>query len=58
MVAPELGQHISWAVVAVSAVLVAFSLTMLLCTALRDPGFIPRSAYIEETRCVVYLRWT
>lgn len=53
MVAPELGQHISWSVVAISAVLVAISLTMLLCTALRDPGFIPRSPYVEETRCVI-----
>lgn len=58
MVAPELGEHISWSVVAVSAVLVALSLTMLLCTALRDPGYIPRSAYLEETRCVCTIKCT
>lgn len=50
MVAPELGENISWSVVAISALLIAISLSMLLCTALRDPGYIPRSPYLEETR--------
>ena len=43
LVAPYLGRHVSWALVALSAVLVGFVLAMLATTALRDPGFYPRS---------------
>ena len=42
-VAPYLGRHVSWALVALSAVLVCLVLAMLAATALRDPGFYPRS---------------
>ncbi|KAL4518635.1 hypothetical protein Ndes2437B_g00724 [Nannochloris sp. 'desiccata'] len=42
-VAPYLGRNISWACVAVAAVLVAFVFLTLGMTAFRDPGFIPRS---------------
>lgn len=43
LVVPYVGRHISWALVPISAVLVALSLSMLAVTALRDPGFYPRS---------------
>lgn len=42
-VAPYLGRHISWGFVGAAAALVAFVLLMLVMTAFRDPGFIPRS---------------
>ena len=42
-VLPWVGPHISWAVVAISAVWITFSLSMLAITAFTDPGFIPRS---------------
>lgn len=38
-----MGEHISWALVAISGVLIAFSLIMLAVTSMTDPGFIPRS---------------
>ncbi|KAK9819184.1 hypothetical protein WJX81_007202 [Elliptochloris bilobata] len=41
-VAPAVGRDFSWAVVAVAALLFAGSLAFLLCTALLDPGFVPR----------------
>ena len=40
--APAIGRDFSWAVVAVAALLFAGSLAFLLCTALLDPGFVPR----------------
>lgn len=40
--APAVGRDFSWAVVAVAALLFAGSLAFLLCTALLDPGFVPR----------------
>lgn len=40
---PWVGEHISWALVAISGVLIAFSLLMLAVTSMTDPGFIPRS---------------
>ena len=43
LVAPYVGRHISWALVPISCLLVLLSLSMLLVTALRDPGFYPRS---------------
>lgn len=42
-VLPWVGEHISWALVAISGVLIAFSLLMLAVTSMTDPGFIPRS---------------
>lgn len=42
-VAPYLGSHLSWGFVGAAAGLVTFVLLMLVMTAFRDPGFIPRS---------------
>ena len=42
-VLPWVGPHISWALVALSALLMAWVLGCLAATAFRDPGFIPRS---------------
>jgi DHHC palmitoyltransferase len=42
-VAPYLGDNISWALVAITVVVIVFVLTALCRTALMDPGFIPRS---------------
>lgn len=47
-VLPWVGRHISWALVALSGVLIALSLSMLAATALTDPGFIPRSPLDED----------
>jgi hypothetical protein len=47
-VLPWVGPHISWALVAISALLMAFSLSMLALTAFQDPGFIPRSPPDED----------
>lgn len=43
LVSPYLGRHISWAVPAVSGVLVGIVACTMAATALRDPGFYPRS---------------
>lgn len=42
-IAPYLGREVSWSLVAVTCVLAAVALGLLLATALRDPGFYPRS---------------
>lgn len=42
-VAPDLGSELSWAIVAVSAVLTVLPFVMLSLCSLRDPGFLPRS---------------
>ncbi|KAL4433935.1 hypothetical protein ABPG75_000376 [Micractinium tetrahymenae] len=47
-VLPWVGQHLSWALVAISGVLIALSITMLATTAFKDPGFIPRSPPDED----------
>ncbi|PSC73003.1 putative S-acyltransferase 7 [Micractinium conductrix] len=47
-VLPWVGEHLSWALVGVSAGLIAFSLAMLALTAFKDPGFIPRSPLDED----------
>lgn len=47
-VLPWVGRHISWALVALSGVLIALSTSMLAATALKDPGFIPRSPLDED----------
>ncbi len=43
-----MGQHISWAPVAISGVLIVLSISMLAATALKDPGFIPRSPLDDD----------
>ena len=45
--APNLGRDYSWAVVAVTAALVAASLACLCTTAFMDPGFIPRNREVD-----------
>jgi hypothetical protein len=47
-VLPWVGPNISWALVAVSAVMMAFSIAMLALTAFKDPGFVPRSPPNED----------
>ncbi|KAL4441862.1 hypothetical protein ABPG77_003778 [Micractinium sp. CCAP 211/92] len=47
-VLPWVGQHISWALVAISGVLIVLSISMLAATALKDPGFIPRSPLDDD----------
>lgn len=47
LVAPDLGQRLSWVIVGFSCAIVLFTFSMLAMTALRDPGFIPRKPYDE-----------
>lgn len=46
-VAPWLGRHLSWALFAVSIVLIVLSLGMLCLTAFTNPGFLPRN-HLED----------
>lgn len=46
-VAPWLGRHLSWALFAVSIVLILLSIGVLFATAFTNPGFLPRN-HLEE----------
>lgn len=48
LVIPYTVSHMSWAYLFVSVLLTIFSLTMLALTAMRDPGFYPRSSAGHE----------
>lgn len=48
LVIPYTVSHMSWAYVFVSIILTFFSLSMLARTAMRDPGFYPRSSAQED----------
>lgn len=43
LVAPYLGRNISWALVAITCVMIVVTAVALSLTAFRDPGYIPRS---------------
>lgn len=43
LVAPYLGRHVSWALVAITCVIIVVVAVALAMTAFRDPGYIPRS---------------
>ena len=47
-VAPWLGQHLSWALFVISIVIILATIAMLLCTALINPGFLPRDLTSSE----------
>lgn len=49
MVATDLGQRLSWVIFGFSVAWVVFVYSMLLMTALRDPGYIYRRPYDEAT---------
>ena len=51
LVAPYLGREISWALVAITCVIVTAVAVALSLTAFRDPGFIPRSDDDPDCGC-------